>query len=155
MSSVVQPEKLPRGPIMADVAAFSLTPAERQRLLHPAIGGVILFRRNYQSRAQLIQLVAEIKALRSPELIVAVDHEGGRVQRFISEFTPLPAMRKLGCCWDRHGAIVAEKWHKLLAGYLLLSCVPVALICRLHQYWIWIGENVQSLVIGVFMYSQL
>ena len=120
MSSVVQPEKLPRGPIMADVAAFSLTQTERQRLLHPAIGGVILFRRNYQSRAQLIQLVTEIKALRSPELIVAVDHEGGRVQRFISEFTPLPAMRKLGCCWDRHGAIVAEKMAQTV-GWVLAT----------------------------------
>lgn len=108
MSSVI-PKAMVRGPIMADVAAFSLTNEERKRLCHPAIGGVILFRRNYQSRAQLIQLVAEIKALRTPELIVAVDHEGGRVQRFISEFTRLPAMRKLGYCWDNYGIEVAKK----------------------------------------------
>lgn len=95
---------LPRGPVMADVAGLTLTDEECRRLSHPAIGGVILFRRNYQSRAQVTQLVKDIKALRTPELVVAVDHEGGRVQRFIAEFTRLPAMRTLGRLWDRQGA---------------------------------------------------
>ncbi|MCP2040122.1 beta-N-acetylhexosaminidase [Neisseria sp. HSC-16F19] len=102
------PQHLPRGPVMADVAAFQLTDEERVRLCDPAIGGVILFRRNYQSRAQLTELVADIKALRHPELIVAVDHEGGRVQRFIDGFTRLPAMRVLGELWDAQGAEAAQ-----------------------------------------------
>lgn len=107
MSLQTQALALPRGPIMADVAALALSEAEKQRLSHPAIGGVILFRRNYASRDQLTALVAEIKALRSPELLVAVDHEGGRVQRFIDGFTRLPAMRNLGHVWDTQGKAAA------------------------------------------------
>lgn len=99
---------LPRGPVMADVAAYALTDEEKKRLCDPAVGGVILFRRNYQNRAQLAALCAEIKALRSPELVIAVDHEGGRVQRFIEGFTRLPAMRSLGQLWAAQGAAAAE-----------------------------------------------
>lgn len=99
---------IPRGPVMADVAAFALTDEEKQRLLDPAIGGIILFRRNFQNIPQLKALVAEIKALRTPELIVAVDHEGGRVQRFIDGFTRLPAMNVLGQIWDSEGRDAAE-----------------------------------------------
>ncbi len=98
---------LARGPVMADVAGYALTEAERLRLQHPAIGGVILFRRNFQSVAQLKQLVEQIKALRTPALVVAVDHEGGRVQRFIDGFTRLPAMRVLGELWDTQGKAAA------------------------------------------------
>ncbi|MDO4997082.1 MAG: beta-N-acetylhexosaminidase [Neisseria sp.] len=94
---------LARGAVMADVAAYTLSDEEKQRLCDAAIGGVILFRRNFESVAQLKNLVAEIKALRTPELIVAVDHEGGRVQRFIDGFTRLPAMRALGEVWDAQG----------------------------------------------------
>ena len=87
---------LPRGPVMADVAAYHLTEEEKQRLLDPAVGGVILFRRNFENVSQLKALVQEIKAVRTPELIIAVDHEGGRVQRFIDGFTRLPAMNGVG-----------------------------------------------------------
>ncbi len=100
--------KLPRGPVMADVHAFSLTDEEKQRLLDPAVGGVILFRRNFENVAQLKKLVAEIKVLRQPELVVAVDHEGGRVQRFIEGFTRLPAMNVLGEIWDGAGEAEAK-----------------------------------------------
>lgn len=62
---------IPRGPVMADIAAFRLTEEEKQRLLDPAIGGIILFRRNFQNIEQLKTLTAEIKALRTPELIIA------------------------------------------------------------------------------------
>lgn len=102
------PVCLPRGPIMADVAAHRLSEEEKQRLLHPAVGGVILFRRNYQNRSQLQALCAEIKALRTPELVIAVDHEGGRVQRFIEGFTRLPAMSTLGGIWEKQGQAAAE-----------------------------------------------
>ncbi|MDO4433976.1 MAG: beta-N-acetylhexosaminidase [Alysiella sp.] len=102
------PKYLPRGAIMADVVACTLSEADKQRLLDPNIGGVILFRRNFENVAQLKKLCQEIKLLRNPELIIAVDHEGGRVQRFINGFTRLPAMRVLGEMWDTDGAELAQ-----------------------------------------------
>lgn len=88
------------GPVMIDVAGTELAPEDHRRLLHPLTGGVILFSRNYRGSEQLAQLTREIHALRSPPLLVAVDHEGGRVQRFREGFTALPAMRELGRVWD-------------------------------------------------------
>jgi beta-N-acetylhexosaminidase len=88
-------------PLIIDVAGLELTAADRRRLAHPLVGGVIHFARNWRDRAQLAALNAEIKALR-PDLLICVDHEGGRVQRFRSDgFTPLPAMRTLGELWLR------------------------------------------------------
>jgi beta-N-acetylhexosaminidase len=95
------PIKLPLGPLMIDVAGLRLSDLERQRLCHPLVGGLILFARNYQSPEQLEQLTSEVHALRSPALPIAIDHEGGRVQRCRQGFTHLPAMRRLGECWDR------------------------------------------------------
>ncbi|MDO4879111.1 MAG: beta-N-acetylhexosaminidase [Neisseria sp.] len=111
---------MPLGPVMADVQSHSLDDAEKQRLLHPAIGGVILFRRNFQNPVQLRRLTGQIKALRSPELIVAVDHEGGRVQRFIQGFTRLPAMGVLGRIWDTGGAEEAQRLAEA-AGWVLAA----------------------------------
>jgi beta-N-acetylhexosaminidase len=88
------------GPAIIDVEGTVLGNADRARLRHPAAGGVILFSRNYQEPAQLLALVGEIRALRR-ELLICVDHEGGRVQRFRAGFTPLPAMRRVGALWDR------------------------------------------------------
>ncbi|MDC8784069.1 beta-N-acetylhexosaminidase [Roseateles koreensis] len=86
-------------PVVLDVAGLSLTAAEAQRLSHPLVGGLILFARNFESRAQLVALTSSIKALR-PDILIAVDHEGGRVQRFRTDgFTHLPAMRSLGELW--------------------------------------------------------
>ncbi len=90
----------PAGPAVIDVVGLALTDADRQRLRHPAAGGAILFARNYETPAQLRALVAEIRALR-PELLLCVDHEGGRVQRFRQGFSGLPAMRRIGELWDR------------------------------------------------------
>ena len=84
------------GPVMLDVEGTALSPADRDLLVEPAVGGVILFSRNYESPGQLADLVAEIRNLRSPALLVAVDHEGGRVQRFRQGFSRIPAMQKLG-----------------------------------------------------------
>ena len=92
------------GPLMIDLEGTSLTATEREWLLLPEVGGVILFARNFASLEQLEGLVAEIHGLRHPALLVAVDHEGGRVQRFKEPFTVLPAMRALGHQYDEHRA---------------------------------------------------
>ncbi len=87
---------VPYGPLMIDVEGLSLTEADKYRLLHPLVGGVILFSRNYKDPLQLSALTQEIASLRQPPLPITVDHEGGRVQRFREGFTRLPAMRLLG-----------------------------------------------------------
>ena len=87
---------IPYGPLMVDVEGLSLTEADKRRLQHPLVGGVILFSRNYKDPVQLSALTQEIADLRHPPLPITVDHEGGRVQRFREGFTRLPAMRLLG-----------------------------------------------------------
>ena len=93
------------GPVMVDVAGHSLTRDEAEFLCQPMVGGVILFSHNFQNVQQLKALTAEIRALRNPELLIAVDHEGGRVQRFREGFTPIPPMRKLGELWEREQTV--------------------------------------------------
>lgn len=90
------------GPVMLDVVGKTLTAEDEQRLRHPLVGGVILFARNYESPRQLAELTASIRALRTPPLLISVDHEGGRVQRFREGFTKIPPMRELGKLWDGH-----------------------------------------------------
>lgn len=87
------------GCLMIGISGAKLTAAEQQQLLSPKVGGVILFSRNYQNPAQLTELCAEIHALRSQRLLIAVDHEGGRVQRFREGFTQIPAMQTLGASY--------------------------------------------------------
>lgn len=89
------------GPVMLDIDGVSLSPADRELLREPAVGGIILFSRNYESAEQIADLVSEIRALRSPPLLIAVDHEGGRVQRFRDGFTAIPPMRRVGREFDR------------------------------------------------------
>ncbi len=106
-------------PIILDVAGLALTKVDKQRLANPLTGGVILFARNWKDRDQLTQLCAEIKAVRS-DLLILVDHEGGRVQRFKTDgFTHLPPMRALGDLWMQ-GALAAT--HAATAcGYILAT----------------------------------
>ena len=113
---------MPLGPVMADVRGLVLQGSEREMLVHPLVGGVILFARNFKSPEQLRRLTAEIRALRAPELLIAVDHEGGRVQRFKAGFTLIPAMRRIGELAERDkakAAAAAEAAGCVLAAELL------------------------------------
>jgi beta-N-acetylhexosaminidase len=90
-------------PVILDIAGTTLTPDDRRRLAHPLTGGMILFARNWVDRRQLVELTSEIKTIR-PDLLICVDHEGGRVQRFRTDgFTHLPPMRALGEMWMNDG----------------------------------------------------
>jgi beta-N-acetylhexosaminidase len=104
---------------MVDLAGCAISENERRRLLHPFVGGVILFARNFETCGQLQELTTEIHRLRTPALIIAVDHEGGRVQRFRSEFTAIPPMRQLGRLWDVHPAEARRTAADV--GYVLAS----------------------------------
>ena len=104
---------MPRGPVMLGVEGLELGDADRARLLHPLAGGAILFTRNFDSAAQLERLTTTIHALRDPPLLISVDHEGGRVQRFRESFTQIPAMRMLGEMWDRDVAAAAREATRL------------------------------------------
>jgi beta-N-acetylhexosaminidase len=111
-------KQLAPGPLMIDIAGTRLSDLDRERLCHPLVGGIILFTRNYENPDQLAALTAEIHGLRTPFLI-AVDHEGGRVQRFRDGFTRLPAMAALGRLWDRQPAAAIEAAHQV--GYVLAA----------------------------------
>jgi len=109
------------GPLMVDVAGTQLTPEDIDVLRHPLVGSVILFARNYQNPQQITALCAAIRAVRTPHLLVAVDHEGGRVQRFREGFTRLPAVRLLGRRFDadrREGLLAAHSVGWLMAAEL-------------------------------------
>ena len=114
-------------PLILDVAGTTLSAVDRRRLAHPLTGGVILFARNWENRAQLLALTSAIKAVRD-DLLICVDHEGGRVQRFRSDgFTHLPPMRALGSLWMRDGkggpgsGALAATNAATAAGYVLGS----------------------------------
>jgi len=121
------------GPLMIDVAGTDLTAEDRDLLAHPLVGGCILFTRNFASIEQLEALVAAIRAVRKPQLLVAVDHEGGRVQRFRQDFTLVPSMRSIGRIYDQDAAAgrqLARQCGWLLAAELLavgidMSFAPV------------------------------
>ncbi|MFI4954775.1 MAG: beta-N-acetylhexosaminidase [Gammaproteobacteria bacterium] len=121
------------GPLIIDIAGTTLSPADRRRLTHPMVGGVILFSRNFADYSQIKTLIQEIHQLRQPRLLVAVDHEGGRVQRWRSGFTRIPSMSTLGQLYAtnqtlalqsayRYGRIIAEE---LTAVGVDLNLAPV------------------------------
>jgi beta-N-acetylhexosaminidase len=93
-------KRLPPGRVMLDIGGTALDGNDRRRLQHPCCAGVILFTRNYENPDQLSALCDEIKALRDPPLLIAVDQEGGRVQRFREYFTTIPPMEEIGSLWN-------------------------------------------------------
>lgn len=124
---------LPLGPLIVGFDGHELDPATADLLCHPAVGGVILFARNYASPQQLADLTAALAELRSPRLLITVDQEGGRVQRFRDGFTPLPPLAVLGRWYAshpdrardlayRHGRVMAAE---VLAYGVDLSFAPV------------------------------
>lgn len=121
------------GPILVGLPGTSLSAADHELLRHPAVGGVVLFTRNYRDRGQLLRLVAEIRAVRDPRLLICIDQEGGRVQRLRDGFTRLPPLRALGHLYEedprkgldlayRHGRVMATE---MLACGIDLSFAPV------------------------------
>ena len=111
--------QLPLGAVMLDVSGPALTDEDRARLRHPQVGGVILFARNCMSPQQVARLTSEIHALRQPPLLIAIDQEGGRVQRLRDGFTILPTMRELGRIWDRDTKLAICMARQV--GYVLAS----------------------------------
>ncbi len=117
------------GPVMLDIEGLALSPADRDLLREPAVGGVILFTRNFESVEQVTDLVSEIRALRSPPLLIAVDHEGGRVQRFREGFTSMPAMRHIGREYERDaesGLRVARQAGWIIAAELRAAGIDLS-----------------------------
>ena len=109
------------GPLMIDLKGLQVDAEEKAWLSHPAVGGVILFTRNYQDKQQLQALLEELHEIKKPRLLVAVDQEGGRVQRFREGFTEFPPMRVIGEVYDRNprqGQQLAELLACKLAGEL-------------------------------------
>jgi beta-N-acetylhexosaminidase len=109
------------GPLMIDLVGPQVTPEEREMLAHPLVGGVILFARNYENPEQLLELTHSIHAVRSPPLLIAVDHEGGRVQRFRTGFSRLPPARRIGHLFDTDraaGLAAARSMGWLMAAEL-------------------------------------
>src|SRR5258707_5620601 len=112
------------GPLMIDVAGSGLSAEDRELLAHPLVGSFIRFPRNYADPGQLEDLVAQVQGLRSPRLLVALDHEGGRVQRFRQGFTALPPLRTIGHQFDLDQAAGLElaRQHGWLMAAELLAC---------------------------------
>jgi hypothetical protein len=147
------------GPVTLDVVGLELNAEDRRRILHSLTGGVILFGRNFTNRQQLTKLTASIKKLR-PDVLISIDHEGGRVQRAKSDgFTHLPAMRKLGELWVLRINRITQpnllllRWlqQPLVVTYLQLSCVPVALTSVLPRFLTWILVVAVSLAIDLLV----
>lgn len=132
------------GPVMLDIAGVALDEEDRERLRHPQVGGVILFSRNYHDPQQLAELCRDIHALRDPRLVIAVDQEGGRVQRFRDGFQALPAMGHLGDLHDedpQQAIRLAETFGWMMALELRVRGVDLSFAPVLD-----IGDPVSSVI---------
>ncbi len=114
------------GPLMIDVHGTSLSQEDKELLQHPLVGGIILFSRNYQSPQQVAQLTSEIRKAAKQPILIAVDHEGGRVQRFRDQFTAIPAMYDL---WRSSGeSLATSQQYAYACGYVMaLEVVSVGI----------------------------
>lgn len=133
--------KIPLGPVMGDVVGLQLSADDIARLQHPLMGAVILFARNYESPEQLKQLTSSIHALREPALLIAVDHEGGRVQRFREGFTTIPPMRILGQKYQANmpeGLALARAFGHIMAAELAAHGIDFSFAPVLDLDW---GES--------------
>ena len=120
-------QKIPLGPVMTDLRGLQLEVDEHDMLMHPHVGGVILFTRNYESLEQITTLCKSIHDLREPHLLIAVDHEGGRVQRFRDGFSRLPSCASLAKCQTTHDAeSLCQKAGWLMAAELLAIGVDIS-----------------------------
>ena len=104
---------------MMDLVGTQISDAERELMQHPTVGGVILFTRNFESIEQIVALVSEIHALRTPHLLISIDHEGGRVQRFHEGFTKLPPANTFGQIY-KHDQQKAREYAEL-TGWLMAA----------------------------------
>ena len=116
----------PLGPLIVDIEGKALTHHDRELLRHPLIGGVILFTRNYENKIQIKELVRQVKSLRHPELLVCVDQEGGRVQRFKQDFIELPPLHTLGELYDQAPAQALE-FSGQLAALMAQELTPLGI----------------------------
>lgn len=100
------------GHIMLDLEGHSLSQLDKEILQHPQVGGIILFARNYESKKQLQSLTREIRKI-SPECLIAVDQEGGRVQRFVKDFTTLPSFEEYGLLFEKNPDAATSKAEEM------------------------------------------
>src|SRR5579872_1538330 len=126
------------GPVIVDIAGLEMTAAEKDLLQHPSVGGVIFFSRNFASLEQLIELCRSIRTVRPTPLLLMVDHEGGRVQRFQEGFTRLPAMGRIGDIYNESpndGLALAHAIGWIMAAELLAVGIDLSLapVLDLHK----------------------
>ena len=117
------------GPLMIDLLGKELLAEEHALIQHPLVGGVILFTRNFESRTQVEQLVSDIRSVRGGPFLIAVDYEGGRVQRFRKDFTVLPPLRLLGTVYDSNpeaGLTLSKQFGWLLAAELRATGIDLS-----------------------------
>lgn len=131
-------QAMPLGPLMIDIEGPALSEEDRALLLHPQVGGVILFTRNYQDPDQLRALTGTIRSLRTPRLLIAVDHEGGRVQRFRDGFTALPPMAQYGAQAEQSpgATLAAVREHAFIIAQELIAHgidLPFAPVLDCHR----------------------
>ena len=110
--------------LIVGIEGIELTASDRARLAAPEVSGAILFTRNYRDRAQLAQLVAQIRDLRGERFVLCVDHEGGPVQRFRTGFTRLPPLAPIGALYRRDpaAAIAMAETHAIVMASEVRAC---------------------------------
>ena len=107
--------------LIVDIEASQLTSSDIRRIKHPSVAGIILFSRNYKNKNQLVKLIKDIRSVKE-NILITVDYEGGRVQRFKDQFTLIPAMRQLGFAYEKNKD-QALLLTKKIGGELMLNSI--------------------------------